>query len=206
MCLKIFLLIWNFLKFFRAQIFTYSEQDYENLFTYVHVHLDSDVPTTNMENKRFLRSLPALLPALDFWDASQPIIMYSALQSALCSLSWCVVLRYDTQYGSLTTSNGAEGLLHLFYRSDFSLDPAESNVCLDPNPVCQHRLTFSLWPVPTPPNPGVFFPTLRSNGCRAALSYRKPLCKDHEWWRNGRQAVAWLTCFYHIAAGAWMLG
>lgn len=140
------------------------------------MHLYSDVSTMNTENMRFLLSLPH--PALNLFDVSRPLIIYSAFQWALCSLSWYVVPQNDTRYRSLTPSNGAEGLLHLCCMLDFSLDSAESNVCLDPKPACQHRLTFS------PPNPGDYFPTLHSNSCWASVSYRKPWCNDWGCWRN----------------------
>lgn len=130
-------------------------------------------------------SLP--YPALDLFDVSRPLIVYSAFQWALCSLSWYVVPQNDTCYRSLTPSNGAEGLLHLCCTLDFSLDSAESNVCLDPKPACQHGLTFSLWSVPSPSNPGDYFPTLHSSSCWAAVSYRKPWCNDWGCWRNMKE-------------------
>jgi len=105
------------------------------------MHFYTDVSTRNMEKKQFL--LLSLHPTLGLFDVSRPLIMYSAFQWALRSLSRCTVPRIDAGYGSLTPSNGAEGL-HLFCRLDFSLDSVESNVCLYHQPVCQQRLTFSL--------------------------------------------------------------
>ena len=124
---------------------------------------------------------------IDLFDVSRPLITYSAFQWALCSLSWCMVPKTDIHYRSPAPSIGTEGLLHLFCRLDFSLDSVESNVCLDPKPICQHRLTFSLWSVPTLPDPGGYFPTLHSKSCRAAVSYRKPWCNGYGCWRNMKE-------------------
>lgn len=165
------------------------------------MYLYSDASTMHRENKRLLLSPLSLPPhILALFSVSRPLIMYSAFQWALCSLSWYMVLKIHTSYKVLTQSNEAGGQLHLFSKIDFSLDSVESSVCLDPKPVYHVQPVIST----NPTQHGWLFLCLALEllpSCsilQETLMQRLWMLKKYE--GNGLQRAAWLTCFYYSAA------